>query len=60
MTAKPAFFLLDENDEAYCVLHFCDEFCRSLYRTREKIALGTSVDWIDGSVCDSCGEILSE
>lgn len=46
---------LEANGRVY---HFCSGQCRSTFDLSVPAHLGESDDWIDGAVCDKCGEPL--
>lgn len=61
-----ALFILDNIGiggalEAVDVLHFCSEDCRQVIaqNTAHKIRAGESIDYAEGTVCDECGEPLT-
>jgi hypothetical protein len=60
--AVPCLFILDDFNEAFDVRYFCGQMCRLRHKlvlkhtTKEHNKFGTSVDWIEGTVCDQCGE----
>jgi len=56
----PVIFELDVNGEATGIVHFyCCVRCRFDDRYNyTPSALGTSADWVDGTVCETCGRTL--
>ena len=57
-----ALYLLDENNEAQEVRHFCSPECRLRYKENPELfgpndvcIEGVSDDFVDGTVCDECG-----
>lgn len=56
-----ALFVIDDNQEAAgTVYHFCSEYCRGkfLIATSEDVYGGDSNDFVQGSVCDYCSQLL--
>lgn len=52
---------VDGQNEAVNVYHFDSDFCRQKFFNshEDDYLFGDSPDWIDGTVCDYCGEKLT-
>lgn len=57
---KPVLYLLDDSGEAFDTVFFCSDSCRALYEADCPFPLksGFNNEYIDNTVCDSCGEKL--
>jgi hypothetical protein len=55
----PVIYEIDEFGEANGrILFFCSVECRANHPTPLLFAYGTNTDWLNGTVCDQCGEEL--